>query len=463
MVHVYLTGTVQYMYSINMGRSAAVPRCRPVQPSCSATRSSLLHTACSTQFGYMPSPSPLCSACTKLPPPRTLHEAALPHTNNFCSISCTPVRHHTLRPSPTAMLIGLCGLRYAGKRTISQYLAREHGFEIIEDTSAFQHFSAQPPVDTRDKPRDHPRSSRQRLSCFWKHNNNGVIAQICPHDRILPDLLKRPYFLLVFVEAPFTNRVARALHMGHPCDNIWRDLVLMDDHHRYLRLDVSHMSPHHRPPCCGNSPNASAQCRYSLAGLERLSRLRIHNNFDSHDDLQDELRTINFTDTERLRPSWDTYFMSLAKLAAERTNCMKRRVGCVIVRNKRIVATGYNGTPSGVTNCLDGGCARCNGAESSQGVGLDLCLCLHAEENAIIESGRERCQGGTLYTNLFPCILCAKKIVQSGMKRIVFEKRYATDKAAEMLLTAGGVSIDQFGREDVALALEGAAVGSAKR
>jgi dCMP deaminase len=158
--------------------------------------------------------------------------------------------------------------------------------------------------------------------------------------------------------------------------------------------------------------------------------------------LRGALRGVNFTDPERLRPGWDAYFMALAELASERTNCMKRRVGCVIARNRRLVATGYNGTPSRVRNCLDGGCARCNGSESRAGVGLDLCLCLHAEENAIIEAGRERCEGATLYTNLFPCILCAKKIIQAGVCRVVYSMAYATDAASEALLRAGQVAVE---------------------
>lgn len=134
--------------------------------------------------------------------------------------------------------------------------------------------------------------------------------------------------------------------------------------------------------------------------------------------------------------------MSLAHLASQRTNCMKRHVGCVIARNKRVIATGYNGTPTGVRNCADGGCPRCNGTQASRAVALDLCLCLHAEENAIIEAGRDRCEGAILYTNLFPCILCAKKIVQSRIARVVFETHYSSDEASQALLHAGGVIVD---------------------
>ena len=105
--------------------------------------------------------------------------------------------------------------------------------------------------------------------------------------------------------------------------------------------------------------------------------------------------------------------MLLASLASLRSNCMKRRVGAVLVREKRVVSTGYNGTPRGVKNCSEGGCGRCNGwgdglnsklgelvlgeekrGQAVMGEGLDECLCLHAEENALLEAGRERVSGG---------------------------------------------------------------------
>jgi len=107
-----------------------------------------------------------------------------------------------------------------------------------------------------------------------------------------------------------------------------------------------------------------------------------------------------------------SYFMLLAELASLRANCMKRRVGCVLVVDSRVVSTGYNGTPRGLRNCADGGCARCNGRVSC-GVALDECLCLHAEENALLEAGRERASsgplGGVLYCNT--CVLRVRKPV----------------------------------------------------
>lgn len=121
--------------------------------------------------------------------------------------------------------------------------------------------------------------------------------------------------------------------------------------------------------------------------------------------LYKELERRDITNKERLRPSWDTYFMQLSDLAAQRSNCMKRRVGCILVKDSRVIATGYNGTPRGLTNCNEGGCGRCNEGAPC-GTGLDRCLCMHAEENALLEAGRGSVvydNGVVLYCNTCPC------------------------------------------------------------
>lgn len=120
---------------------------------------------------------------------------------------------------------------------------------------------------------------------------------------------------------------------------------------------------------------------YSPNGIMTLlqrATVRIINPHSSMLDLHSTLSHVNLLDSSRLRPSWDSYFMYLADLAARRSNCMKRRVGCVLVRGARVISTGYNGTPRGVRNCNEGGCPRCNIGEGS-GQSLSTCLCMHAE------------------------------------------------------------------------------------
>ena len=131
------------------------------------------------------------------------------------------------------------------------------------------------------------------------------------------------------------------------------------------------------------------------------------------------------------RPDWDEYFMLQAELAKLRSNCMTRKVGAVIARNHRQLATGYNGTPPGIRNCFDGGCERCRlRAEGRLGPGesLERCLCSHAEANAImhcailgIEAGAE---GAILYTTFVPCLECTKMAITIGIRRFVCLDEY---------------------------------------
>ena len=144
------------------------------------------------------------------------------------------------------------------------------------------------------------------------------------------------------------------------------------------------------------------------------------NNFETTEEFYEKsLAKFDFSDSQILRPSWDKYFMQLAYLVSTRTNCMKRPVGCVLVKNNRLVASGYNGTPFGMDNCNKGGCARCNTMTEGE---LDTCFCIHAEENAVIEGGRDLIDGGTAYLNAYPCLMDAKKLVQAGIIRIVFDR-----------------------------------------
>ena len=111
---------------------------------------------------------------------------------------------------------------------------------------------------------------------------------------------------------------------------------------------------------------------------------------------------------------------------------MKRGNGAIIVKDFRIVSTGYNGTPFKHKNCNEGGCARCN-SNVSQGLELDKCKCLHAEESAVLEAGRKKAMGSTIYTTSFPCLLCAKMIIQAGIIRIVYNKDFDSELSKEML------------------------------
>ncbi len=136
----------------------------------------------------------------------------------------------------------------------------------------------------------------------------------------------------------------------------------------------------------------------------------------------------------KTRPDWDTYFMDIAQVVKRRSNCLRRDVAALIVQNRRIISTGYNGTPSGLRNCCDGGCPRCAG-DAPTGSRLDECICAHAEENAILQAAH---YGVALDCTDSPCLLCAKMIVSAGIREVVYEAPYrSADQAARLLKTAG--------------------------
>ena len=142
------------------------------------------------------------------------------------------------------------------------------------------------------------------------------------------------------------------------------------------------------------------------------------------------------------RPGWDEYFMRIAQIAALRSNCMKRRVAAVIVKDSRIISTGYNGTPRGVKNCNEGGCPRCN-ALADSGTRLDECLCSHAEENAIVQAAYHgiSVRGATLYSTCCPCLICTKMIINAGIGRVVYNLDYPLNGVANSLLDQAGVEL----------------------
>ena len=144
------------------------------------------------------------------------------------------------------------------------------------------------------------------------------------------------------------------------------------------------------------------------------------------------------------RPDWEEYFMKIDQVASMRSNCIKRKVGAVIVKDKRIISTGYNGTPRGTKNCSEGGCPRCNSLASS-GTKLDECLCSHAEENAITQAAYHgtSVKEGTLYTTFAPCLMCSKMIINSGIGEVVFNLDYPLNDTSFKLFEQAGVRIRQ--------------------
>jgi len=141
--------------------------------------------------------------------------------------------------------------------------------------------------------------------------------------------------------------------------------------------------------------------------------------------------------TTSLKPSWDQYFMGVSELIGRRSSCIRRQIGAVLVRDKMILSTGYNGTAKGTRNCDEGGCDRCNVVGLSS-VKLGDCICVHAEENALLQAAFNgvSTRGSTLYLRYEPCSYCAKHIINAGVKRVFYREEYGLeDKHKEMTLS----------------------------
>ncbi|PLB50503.1 deoxycytidylate deaminase [Aspergillus steynii IBT 23096] len=332
------------------------------------------------------------------------------------------------------MLVGLCGGICSGKHAIADYLIHHQGFRLLElksrtvsqaaddaeanvqlktpDTKAGSHIPPSQVFESVDSLLEFATKNWQEL---W------VTADIWEAST-LDHFLQRPFFLLVSVDAPVSLRwerfVARCRRRQLEPPAL-EQFVIWNDQHLYKK-DVGH------------------------AYLTDRAQVRLFNSSSSLEELHAALKALNLADDQRLRPSWDQYFMQLASLAAQRSNCMKRRVGCVLVRDHRVISTGYNGTPRHITNCNEGGCPRCNRGEGG-GVGLSTCLCLHAEENALLEAGRERIrEGAVLYCDTCPCLTCTVKITQVGISEVVYSQGYNMDQDSAAILRAAGIRLRQF-------------------
>lgn len=138
-----------------------------------------------------------------------------------------------------------------------------------------------------------------------------------------------------------------------------------------------------------------------------------------------------------VRPDWNEYFMEIASVVAKRSTCLRRQVGCVLVLDRHILATGYNGAPAGVEHCESAGCLRAT-MNVPSGERHELCRGLHAEQNAIIQAALHgtSTRGATLYCTNSPCSICAKMLINAGVEIIIYQNGYPDPLGVEMLKSA---------------------------
>ena len=325
------------------------------------------------------------------------------------------------------MIVGLTGTNGAGKTEISEYLkSRSFEYHSLSDEIREEIRRTDREI-TREVLIEVGNDLRERFG-------PGILA-----ERILPKLERDHNYVIDSIRNPFEVEVLKRR----------KDFILLAvDADQTLRFErsrkrarenaaqtIEQFSDEEKRELESENP-ASQQ----LQATRRKADLIVTNN-GTLDDLHRRLdELLSPLMSQFMRPTWDEYFMNIAKVVAMRSNCMKRKVAAIIVKDKRVVSTGYNGTPRGAKNCNEGGCPRCNGMAES-GTALDECLCCHGEENAITQAAYHgtSLKGSTLYTTFAPCLLCTKMIINSGIAEVVYNQDYPLNQRALSLLSECGV------------------------
>jgi dCMP deaminase len=326
------------------------------------------------------------------------------------------------------MLIGLTGRNAAGKGEVARYLQKKSFYYYSLSDAIRDEIRSRGDEPTRERLIIVGNELRQRYGS--KILAERILAKIEDDKHYVIDSIRNPaevdafraakHFKLIRVEAPADVRFKRILSRQRESDPKTLEEFIALENREAEGDDTSQ-----------NLVKVELMADYSVANDGLLEKL-----YPQIDQLL--IKVLK----EVQRPSWDEYFMDIAKVVASRSNCMKRKVAAIIVRDKRVVSTGYNGTPRGTRNCNEGGCPRCNNLAAS-GTALDECLCSHGEENAIVQASYHgvSLKDGVIYTTFAPCLQCAKMIINSGIREVIYNMDYPLNDAAFRLFQQAGVFI----------------------
>jgi len=329
------------------------------------------------------------------------------------------------------MRIGVAGLNGAGKGEVVSYLAERSFYPLSLSDVIREELRKQGLDETRERlietgrvlrEAEGPAALARRLLDEMLPDRNYAIDSI-RHPAEVDALRKSGQpFQLWWIDADEATRIERIAARGRTGDPTVADEL--------RRLEGRELG----------SDDPSAQ---QLLAVRELADVTLHNDgglAELHDAVQRLLERAQYFE----RPDWDEYFMSIARVVASRSNCVKRKVAAVITKDRRIISTGYNGTPRGTRNCNEGGCPRCN-SFAPGGTRLDACLGSHSEENAITQAAYHgvTVRGGTLYTTFAPCLQCTKMIINAGLVEVVYNAHYPLGETSLALLREGGLAVRQ--------------------
>ncbi|MCC6773772.1 MAG: AAA family ATPase [Gemmatimonadaceae bacterium] len=327
------------------------------------------------------------------------------------------------------IIIGLTGRNAGGKTTAGEVLATK-GFTYVSLSDVIREEAKQRGLSAvrenlialgNELRERHGPSALATLTVAKMQSDRNYVVDSIRHPAEVEALKKAGPFTLFHIFAPLEARFARSVARARDGDA----LTLQD----FIRQEEREFA----------SSNAAAQ---QLLETERLANRTIENSGTVEAFGEQMATALRELEVSFARPSWDQYFMDIAVKVAARSNCMKRQVAAVVVSDKRIISTGYNGTPRGVKNCNEGGCPRCNGFSDS-GRNLEECLCSHGEENAIVQASYHgiAIKDATLYTTYSPCLMCSKMIINAGIRRVVYNEAYPLNDTATGMLREAGVDL----------------------
>ena len=326
------------------------------------------------------------------------------------------------------MLIGLTGRNAAGKGEVAAYLQTKSFYfyslsDAIRDEvrSRGQEVSRELLIQVGNELRHRfgPAVLAERILDKLDDDKNYVLDSIRNPAEVIA-FRNAKHFRLIKIDAPLEVRFQRNLKRSRESDPTTFE--------KFVELE--------------NREAAGDATSQNMIEVEQLADLTLIND-GSLEQLHPKIDAmVSRLLREVQRPDWDHYFMDIAKVVSSRSNCMKRKVAAIIVRDKRVVSTGYNGTPRGTRNCNEGGCPRCNGMATS-GTGLDECLCSHGEENAIVQASYHgvSLKDGVIYTTFAPCLMCAKMIINSGIREVIFNAEYPLNDSAFHLFNEAGILV----------------------
>jgi len=326
------------------------------------------------------------------------------------------------------MFIGLTGKNASGKGEVARYL-QARGFDYYSLSDVIRdEIRSRGEEPTRESLVETGNALRESLGAGVLAHR--ILRKLDPDANSVIDSIRNPAevetlrstgrFRLVHVEADAETRFERIRQRNREGDP--------QTYESFLELEAREAQG-----------KATSQ---NLVAVGQLADSTLENN-GSLEELRGVVDTLLLRLLREMpRPGWDQYFMDIARVAASRSNCLKRKVAAIIVRERRIISTGYNGTPRGTTNCNEGGCPRCNSLTTS-GTNLDQCLCSHGEENAIVQAAYHGVglSGSTIYSTFAPCLMCAKMIINSGIVEVVYNKEYPLNDSAFHLFGEAGIEV----------------------